>query len=216
MTIEEKINEWIAMASQANQVTGVKLAEILTEMNDVIATVNTNNQALVATNQQMQATLSTLSNNFPALQASLNAHINNGNVHLIAGDRGRLSAVGATYYITEGFVENGLTFTQQTFTANALKGFNSTGVIMEAFDFKCKLIQTVTTTFKIEVWANGRVPLIVNLRTNKSLQLSNAPTSDYFYTFDFPAEYMPTTQAEAIQRTVGMKVLFSHVYGNLA
>ena len=50
MTIDEKILEWVAMASSVNQVTGVKLAEILTEMNDIIATVNANNQALVATN----------------------------------------------------------------------------------------------------------------------------------------------------------------------
>ena len=215
MTIEEKILEWVAMASSVNQVTGVKLAEILTEMNDVIATVNANNQALVATNQQMQATLNTLSNDFPALQASLNAHINNTSVHLIDGDRGRLSAVGSTYFLTEGLVENGLTFIQQTFTAYSLKGFNNSGAIMETFDFKCRLVQGVNSIFKIEVWANGRVPLIVNLRLNKDLQRSNSPNS-YFYTFDFPAEYMPTTQEEAMQRTVGMKILFAHVYGNLA
>jgi ABC-type transporter Mla subunit MlaD len=216
MTIEEKILEWVAIASSVNQVTGVKLAEILTEMNDVIATVNANNQALVATNQQMQATLNTLSNDFPALQASLNAHINNPNVHLSANDRGRLSAVGSTYHITEGFVENGLTFTQQNFTAYALiNGLNNSGLISQAFDFRCKLIASINNTYKIEVWAGGRVPWIVNVRYSKDLQRSSPPNG-YFYTFDFPAEYMPTTPDEAMQRTVGMKILFAHVYGNLA
>jgi len=216
MTIEEKIIDWIALASNSNQVTGVKLAEILTEMNDVIAIVNANNQALIATNQQMQADITALNSAYSDLVTQLNSHVGNTGVHLIAGDRGRLSAVGATYFLTEGLVENGLTFTQQTFKAQGLKGFGASGTIMNEFDFNIKLIQSINNTFKIQIWAAGIVPLIVNLRLNKALQLSSPPTGDYDYTFDFPAQYMPTTQEEAIQRTVGMKVLFSHVYGNLA
>ena len=216
MTIEEKISEYIALASSTNQVTGVKLAEILTEMNDVLSVVNLNNQQLVADNNSLTLNLNSLINDFSALQAQVNSHIGNTGVHLIAGDRARLSSVGATYYMTEGLVENGLSFSQQTFTANALKGFNSNGVITDPFDFKSRIIASINNTFKIEIWANGRVPLIVNLRLNKAIQLTSPHSFDGYYVFDFPTESMPTTQEEAIQRTVGMKILFSHVYGNLA
>ena len=82
MTIEDKIINWIALASNLNQVTGVKLAEILTEMNDVIAVVNANNQALMATNQQLQADITALNSSYSSLVTQLNSHVGNTGIHL--------------------------------------------------------------------------------------------------------------------------------------
>ena len=199
MTIEEKILEWVAMASSVNQVTGVKLAEILTEMNDVIATVNANNQALVATNQQMQATLNTLSNDFPALQASLNAHINNANVHLSVLDKQKLSVFG---------------YNPNLFNT---RRFNPSDVqqVFECFSINSSNFQFVTKNFEAWIIPSGtdfRLTIFNNIR----LQIAYISTgifqklklySQDFYNYEFEI-IGATTMQEAIDSCYNTKIVF--------
>ena len=200
MTIEEKILEWVAMASSVNQVTGVKLAEILTEMNDVIATVNANNQALVATNQQMQATLNSLSNDLPALQASLNAHVNNANVHLSANDKSNLNFIGVSYNLAQVQLVNGVTQSTEYRQVYYLAR-NGNKLQMSSDDYQA-YVSGVDGSYVLNIYKITGTPILVTL--NYGIKVVSFENDNYRYRYALQAN----TLQEALDLTRNLRIIW--------
>jgi hypothetical protein len=202
MTIEEKIINWIALASNLNQVTGVKLAEILTEMNDVIAVVNANNQALMATNQQLQADITALNSSYSSLVTQLNSHVGNTGIHLTANQKANLNFIGFSWNIAQVQLTNGVTQSKEDREVGQL-GYNNAGKLeMIPATYKA-YISGNPGNFRLEIYKMLGTPIFVTAQYG--IKLYSYENDNYTYKYALPGVQ---TLDEAFEFTKTLRIVW--------